>query len=303
MKKINIHDALSWESFFNGSKDRNFYPPKKAALFNRLIAHTNNFFVIAALGAFTPGYVMIVTKKLIPSLNQISDDQLDELNWLIEIIKKNLKEIYKKEVAIFEHGMCACVGGLDRAHLHLITFPNSADDDLIKETINEVLIKRRTGIKSIELNGYKLENIHDINEIMMEGNLSSLKIEGRQLLFDDIKNNIDIENWPISTRNHTLKGGHYVYFKTDSFNSSFLTNRNFQTQFGRQLIYELELKINSNLKEMHDKIMKENIHANIWKWQEYSFNENILKTMKDLIPAMLKIQINNKFNFQTFKKK
>ena len=53
-----------------------------------MIAHTNNFFVIAAIGAFTPGYVMIITKKLLPSLSQISDDQLDELNWLIEIIKK-----------------------------------------------------------------------------------------------------------------------------------------------------------------------------------------------------------------------
>merc|ERR1739848_184487 len=135
---------------------------------------------------------MIITKELLPSLSQISDDQLDELNWLIEIIKKALKETYKKEVSIFEHGMCACVGGLDRAHLHLMTFPNSVDEDLIKKTINEVLIKRRAGIKSIEFKGHKLENIHDINEIMNESNSSSLKIEGRQLVFDDIKNNIDI---------------------------------------------------------------------------------------------------------------
>ncbi len=267
MSSNKINDVLSWEKFFDGSKKRNFYPPKEADLYNRLIAHTNNFFVIAAIGAFTPGYVMIITKELLPSLSQISDDQLDELNWLIEIIKKALKETYKKEVSIFEHGMCACVGGLDRAHLHLMTFPNSVDEDLIKKTINEVLIKRRAGIKSIEFKGHKLENIHDINEIMNESNSSSLKIEGRQLVFDDIKNNIDIENWPISTRNHVLKGGHYVYFKTNSLNSSFLTDKNFQTQLGRQIIYELELKTNSKLKEMNDKIIKENIYANIWKWQ------------------------------------
>ena len=50
--------------------------------------------------------------------------------------------------------MCACIGGLDRAHLHLMTFPNSVDEDLIKKTINEVLIKRRAGIKSIEFKGH-----------------------------------------------------------------------------------------------------------------------------------------------------
>ena len=32
--------------------------------------------------------------------------------------------------------------------------------------------------------------------------------------------NLDIENWPISTRDHVLKGGHYVYFQTNSKTSS-----------------------------------------------------------------------------------
>jgi len=48
MKDNNIQDALSWINFLNESKKRNIYPPKKVELFNRLIAHTKNFFVIAA---------------------------------------------------------------------------------------------------------------------------------------------------------------------------------------------------------------------------------------------------------------
>ena len=55
MKNLLIEDVLSWERFFKESKKRNFYPPKKIEMFNRLISHTNNFFVIAAIGAFTPG--------------------------------------------------------------------------------------------------------------------------------------------------------------------------------------------------------------------------------------------------------
>ena len=84
MKNLPIEDVLSWERFFNESKKRNFYPPKEIEMFNRLVLHTNNFFVIAAIGAFTPGYLMLVTKKLLPSLSLIDDEQLNELKWLIK---------------------------------------------------------------------------------------------------------------------------------------------------------------------------------------------------------------------------
>ena len=304
MKNLPIEDVLSWERFFNESKKRNFYPPKEIEMFNRLVLHTNNFFVIAAIGAFTPGYLMLVTKKLLPSLSLIDDEQLNELKWLIKVTKNAIEETYNREVVYFEHGMCACVGGLDRAHLHLMTISKDVNDDLLKKTINKVLNKRKAGIKSVEINGYKLENIHDIAEIMNSTEASSYKVNGNQLYFDDIKNNLDIKNWPVSARDHVSKGGHYVYFQTNSNSSSFLTNKNFQTQLGRQIVFETETKVNNTIKEMSDKILKKNNYASIWKWQEFSFKENMLKTMKDLIPALLKIEKdnkNNKYNFQTFK--
>jgi len=302
MKDNNIQDALSWINFLNESKKRNIYPPKKVELFNRLIAHTKNFFVIAALGAFNPGYLMIITKELIPSLSLIEDSQLEELKWLISSLKKALKETYDKDVVLFEHGMCACVGGLDRAHLHIMTISKNIDDNFLKETINEVLVKRKAGIKSIDFNGYKLENIHDINEILKSKDSSSYKIEGKQLLYEDIKDDMDVKNWPVSTRKHVMKGGHYVYFQTKTFNTSFLTKENFQTQMGRQIVFEVEVKKNKALKEFHNKVMEKNDYANIWRWQEFSFKENILKTMEDLIPSLQKIDTNNTFKFQTFKK-
>ena len=306
MKNLPIEDVLSWERFFNESKKRNFYPPKEIEMFNRLVSHTNNFFVIAAIGAFTPGYLMLVTKKLLPSFSLIDDEQLNELKWLIKVTASAIKETYNREVVYFEHGMCACVGGLDRAHLHLMTVSKDVNDDLLKKTINKVLSKRKAGIKSVEINGYKLESIHDIVEIMNSAEASSYKVNGKQLYFDDIKNNLDIKNWPVSARDHVSKGGHYVYFQTNSISSSFLTNKNFQTQLGRQIVFETEIEANNTIKEMSDKILKKNNYASIWKWQEFSFKENMLKTMEDLIPTLLKIEKdnkNNKFNFQTFKKK
>ena len=78
--------------------------------------------------------------------------------------------------------MCACVGGLDRAHLHLMTISKDVNDDLLKKTINKVLNKRKAGIKSVEINGYKLESIHDIVEIMDSTETSSYKVNGKQII-------------------------------------------------------------------------------------------------------------------------
>ena len=59
-------DQLSWNEFYKESKDRSSIP-KKINEFNRLVAHTKNFFVISGYGAFTPGYLLIISKDFIPS--------------------------------------------------------------------------------------------------------------------------------------------------------------------------------------------------------------------------------------------
>ena len=58
--------------------------------------------------------------------------------------------------------------------------------------------------------------------------------------------------------------------------------------------------------EQNSKITDKNIYASVWKWQNFSFEENILKTMHDLIPQFEKIKINtnsDKFSFNFFGKK
>ena len=297
-----IKDQLAWDGFFDESSKRETYPPKKIELFNRLVAYTNNFFLIAATGAFTPGYLMLITKKLIPSHSMIEEKHVDELKWLIEVISKAISKTYKKETVTFEHGNCACLGGLDRAHLHIMTINEKADNDLIKECINKTLINRMAGISSVEINGHKLENIHDITEIMNSSDSNSYKVNGKQLVYEDICSDFDINNWPISTKKHVQNNGQYVYFKTNSPSTSFLTNKNFQTQLGRQIVFEIEKETNSDIKKINKEILKKNIYANIWKWQEFSFKENMLKTMNDLILELLNIK-NDKFKFFTFEKK
>ena len=305
MNKLLIEDVLSWDKFSNETLKEDSHPPKKIKLFNRLMAHSNNFFIISAIGAFSPGYLMLISKKLVPSFSLIDDEYLDELKWLTEAMRDVMQKAYNRNTVVFEHGMCACVGGLDRAHMHLMTIGKNASDNLIKDSINKALIKRRAGITSVEIDGHKLENIHDILQITDSADASSYKINGKQLLYEDIHNNLDVNSWPVSARPHVKKGGHYVYFKTNKNTSSFFTNKNFQTQLGRQIVFELEKQTNPTFKNMSEEILKKNNYANVWKWQEFAFKENMLKTMNDLIPALLEVKNDsksNKFNFQTFEK-
>lgn len=302
--KSPVLDVLSWEEFNKFSKERKEYPPKQIDLFNRLIAHTKNFFLISAYGAFTPGYVMLITKELMPSLSMVQDKNLEELNWLISKTKTAIEKTYKRNVVYFEHGMCACVGGLDRAHLHFMSVEKDTSNESFIKNINKVLKRRRAGISAVELNGHKLDNIHDISHIMDSLQENEYKIHGKQLSYKDINCEMEINDWPVSTRTHTQKGGHYVFFKSGDNKSSFLTNKNFQTQLGRQIVFELELESNEKMKKFYKEEMKKNSYSNIWKWQEFPFKENMLNTMSDLIPELTKIKENEcRFDFDTFEEK
>ncbi len=292
-----MNDQLSWDKFFEFSKNVNF--PSEVKDFNRLIAHTNNYFAISGYGAFTPGYVVVITKEFIPSFSLIKNNQLEELHYFLEILKKVIKKIYKRKTVLFEHGMCACIGGLDRAHLHIMSINPKIKNSSIKKSINTVLEKRKAGIRYIVYNGYKLENRHDINTILdfrkkNRAKSDKIKVIGKLLKLNNIKN-FKIEKWPFATLNHVKKGGHYVYFKTDNDKTSFLTKYNFETQLGREIVFDLESN-NKSFKEKHKRLI---LH-NPWQWQNNICEENILKTIKDF-----KIELRNyykknkkKFNIQ-----
>ena len=67
--------------------------------------------------------------------------------------------------------MC-CIGGLDRAHLHCMTIPKNTSKKLLQDSINKTLYNRKIGINSISFNGYKLENLHDINQLFDDKELN-----------------------------------------------------------------------------------------------------------------------------------
>jgi len=291
-------DQLSWLEFLKNSKDRKEFP-KKVDKYNRLIAHSKNFFVISGYGAFTDGYMLIISKEFIPSYGLIENNQKEELFFLVSQLKNIINNELSRKSVVFEHGMCACIGGLDRAHLHIMSVSVKTNEKSLIEAINKTLYARKSGIKHILYNNYKLENIHDINHIYesleKEGSSPEITVVGKIYELNDIKN-LDEKKWPLITLDHIKKGGHYVYFKSDYFNSSFLTTNNFQTQFGREVIFNNELNLEESFKE---KIAELNI-SEVWKWQNSMFEENILHTMKIAKNGFLELRKISKEEFSKY---
>ena len=275
-----VKDQLSWEQF-NIHSQKAKKPIKKVSEFNRLIAHSKNFFLISGYGAFTDGYILIISKDFIPSYGLAKKNEVDEVKFLIRLIKDFIKEKYERKTIIFEHGMCACIGGLDRAHLHLMSVSKNCSQKHVKDSINKVLYNRKAGVKYIEYNNYKLENLHDINQIY-ESHKSSdkIKIVGDILKIKDIQN-LPVKELPIVTLNHITKGGHYVFFDSGNDETSFLTTHNFQTQFGREVVFELEKLLDKKFNSEVKKMEKLNPYIEVWRWQNYMFEKKIVKTISD----------------------
>ena len=100
-----------------------------------------------------------------PSFGFVQQNQLSELNFVIKLIKETINQELNRNSVVFEHGMCACIGGLDRAHIHIMSIQKESSENTILDAIDLTLYNRKAGIEYIEYNDYKLQNIHDINHI------------------------------------------------------------------------------------------------------------------------------------------
>lgn len=297
-------DQLSWDEFYKVSKKRT-YPLKKISEFNRLILHSKNFFIVAGYGAFSPGYVLIITKDFIPSFGLIDEKNIDEINFLKNEIKISHLKLYKRKTIIFEHGMCACIGGLDRAHLHLMSTNPSSNKESYIQAINNALYNRKAGIECIEFNKTILRNIYDINQFYShiieknkKYNFKNIKIIGKLLKYNDLKD-LDHNLWPKITLKHINKGGHYVYFNADN-DCSFLTTKNFQTQFGREVSYYNEQFLDKKFNDKYEKLSPKDNSLEIWKWQNFKFEDEILKTINKLRKYFKRRVVEDKKNYKKY---
>ena len=82
--------------------------------------------------------------------------------------------MYNRKSIVFEHGMCACIGGLDRAHIHIMSISKDVKEKIITKSINKVLFNRKAGIEYINYNNY----VHSVTYFAKKGRSKSASAVG-----------------------------------------------------------------------------------------------------------------------------
>lgn len=104
-----------------------------------VLYESQNFRVIAGVGAFSLGYLMVIPKEHILSFAAIKEEQMQELLEVIADMRYLLKQIYGEPVAFWENGSGQTARGKSKnsivhAHGHLL--PINAEYDIVKD-VNE----------------------------------------------------------------------------------------------------------------------------------------------------------------------
>lgn len=107
---------------------------------NTIIDETDNFYVLPAVGSLVDGYLLIVTKRHVNSMADLTDSESYEYIELIDKYRKRFKSIYKRYPIIFEHGTPKVhlknkASSVDHAHTHIVNH-NYLDEGKIIEDIN-----------------------------------------------------------------------------------------------------------------------------------------------------------------------
>jgi len=282
-------DYLSWRKFEKGTVLNSKKKLIKIKDFNRMVCHSKNFFCIIGYGCFNLGYSIIIPKKLISSFALLDKELINEFKYFINLIQSFIIENFNfKKVLKFEHGMCACLGGLDRAHLHLM--PSNASDFDIIDSVNSTLERRLLGIENVIWNNKVYKSYDDISEILNNKLISKQNyvVLGKQKNLLDIRSDLCVEEYPLNLRSFTLKNFPYIYFDTGTKDSSFITFEKIDTQFGREVSFNSQQ--NNNKKNYFE-----------WRWQENKFEKNIFKTIEIYKENFYKFLKNNKkYNINTF---
>lgn len=270
---------LSWERFnpvqsttWVQSLTANAHP------YNSAILATKNFFVIAGLGAFEPGYILILPKQHRAAFAVIPDDQKEELDWLQTTVRDCIQQQYGGYVATFEHGACGCGDETTNAHIHLMPIPAISEEEFA-EQFNKTCKYRAVGIRSLTFRGNQMTNRVDIAELL---DLNPEHIDGNLLTYASV-NHLEKpkKTFPKASAYSLMtqqEKGHYLYFASDApyLHTPILASDEFGSQFGRELVFNICKTHRQDPTRIGD----------TWSWRDEAGDENMERTWNDLSSAL-----------------
>lgn len=105
---------------------------------NTIIDETDNFYILPALGSLVEGYLLIVTKRHINSMSDLSKNEIIEYLEIIDRYRENFYKVYGRYPIVFEHGTPKIhskikASSVTHAHTHIINHNYLVEDELIKK--------------------------------------------------------------------------------------------------------------------------------------------------------------------------
>lgn len=105
---------------------------------NTIIEETDNFLIVPTKGALVVGYLLVVPKQHVTSMNELKDFQKQELLNIIKKYREKFYAIFGKHPIVFEHGTSRndsknSASSITHAHYHIVNHNFKNESKIINQ--------------------------------------------------------------------------------------------------------------------------------------------------------------------------
>ncbi|MFI6416933.1 HIT domain-containing protein [Streptomyces sp. NPDC050842] len=95
----------------------------------RVVAANENAAAVPTIGAFVPGYLLVVPTTHVLSLGQLNDEELEGTEELAHDLADQLHQLYRRPILTFEYGLNVPAGRrVGHGHLHILPSPADLEE-------------------------------------------------------------------------------------------------------------------------------------------------------------------------------
>ena len=161
----------------------------KTELVNTILDETKYFYTTPSLGSLTDGYILIITKRHVNSMSELTIEEMKEYKILIKKYREVFKKIYHKYPIIFEHGTPNLKDSINassviHAHTHVVNH-NYKNEKIL---IEKLKFKRIDKFENMLSNKNYIFYISPKNEIYITNEFKPIS----QLMRIEIANDLNL---------------------------------------------------------------------------------------------------------------
>jgi len=165
---------------------------------DKIIYETSSFVLTPTVGALIEGWTLIISKRHVPAMGALTDEELSELNELVIRVRNQVEQEYGC-TTIFEHGP-ACKGttfgcGIDHAHFHVVPLSIPIASLAEKELESPFIWENMTDLHDLsKINREGISYIYVMENSTNQGIIARLKDIPSQFMRRVIANFLGIPN-------------------------------------------------------------------------------------------------------------